>query len=315
MENNAEAGIIIYGAGLRGKNSYEFIKKLNKKNIVVAFCDQKYNEIKNIDDKQVVSFEEACKYNVPFMVSPTDKNTRMEIIDKIEKSGHKWFNVDDISEVIGVDKVIFNREFCAFFHEDGMNGYFEAAEQKDSLDVFWGKKSMFVKMFNKLDLTSVIELACGRGRHVPEYAYKAKEVTLVDILEKNIEKCKERFKDYKNIRYYCNNGYNLEKLESNHYTALFCYDAMVHFEMMDIYEYLKDIHRVLAPGGMALIHHSNNTSDYKASFVNAPHGRSFMSKDIFAYLAYRCGFQIVEQREIDWEIENLDCISLICKNI
>lgn len=70
--------------------------------------------------------------------------------------------------------------------------------------------------------------------------------------------------------------------------------------MMDIYEYLKDIYRVLIPGGKALLHHSNNTSDYKASFANAPHGRSFMSKDVFAYLAYRAGFDVLEQKVIDW---------------
>lgn len=94
---------------------------------------------------------------------------------------------------------------------------------------------------------------------------------------------------------------------------MFCYDAMVHFEMMDIYEYLKDIYRVLVPGGMVLIHHSNYTADYKASFANTPHGRSFMSKDIFAYLAYRCGFEIISQQVINWGVKDLDCISLIHK--
>ena len=160
---------------------------------------------------------------------------------------------------------------------------------------------------------NVIELACGRGRHVPHYLQKAGKVTLVDILEENISACKKRFVDEKNISYYCNNGYNLAELETGKYTSLFCYDAMVHFEMLDIYEYLKDIYRVLIPGGKVLIHHSNNTSDYKASFANAPNGRSFMSKDIFAYLAYRAGFEILEQEIIDWGIKNLDCISLIQK--
>ena len=53
--------------------------------------------------------------------------------------------------------------------------------------------------------------------------------------------------------------------------------------------------------------------DFCASFVNAPHGRSFMSKEVFAYLAYRAGFNILEQKIIDWEIKDLDCISLIQK--
>ena len=148
---------------------------------------------------------------------------------------------------------------------------------------------------------------------MPRYLHKAGKVTLVDILEENIAACRNRFQTEQNISYYRNNGYNLEKLASEEYTALFCYDAMVHFEMMDIYEYLKDIYRVLVPGGMAVLHHSNNTADYKASFANAPNGRSFMSKELFAYLAYRAGFEVVEQEVIDWGVQNLDCISLVRK--
>lgn len=38
-----------------------------------------------------------------------------------------------------------------------------------------------------------------------------------------------------------------------------------------------------------------------------------MSKDLFAYLAYRAGVEIVEQRVIDWGIKDLECASLIKK--
>ena len=179
---------------------------------------------------------------------------------------------------------------------------------------FWGADSEFKRCFQELDLTNVIELACGRGRHVSHYVEPADEVTLVDILPQNIEFCKERFKDKSNITYYQNNGYNLEKLENDAYTALFCYDAMVHFEMMDIYDYLVDIYRVLVSGGKALLHHSNYDSDYRASFENSVQSRSFMNEKIFAYLAYRAGFKILRQKIIDWgEDKELDCISLLQK--
>lgn len=305
--------IIIYGAGTRGKGCYDFIKKFKKENMVVGFCDEKYDQIQNIEDKKVMSFDEACKYHVPFLVSVVDDKTVESIKHKISNAGLKWINLDDLAAVLGEDRVAFNREFCAFFHQDGMNQYFDEAESDESINVFWGKNSPFFEQFKQLDLKNVIELACGRGRHVTHYLHEAGQVTLVDILEENNDLCKERFKDETNIQYYCNNGYNLSELEPDEYTALFCYDAMVHFEMMDIYEYLKDIYRILVPGGKVLIHHSNNASDYKASFANAPHGRSFMSKDIFAYLAYRCGFKVLEQKEIDWGIEKLDCITLLQK--
>lgn len=305
--------IIIYGAGRRGQTFYEFIERQGKKDIIYAFCDQNYEKIKEIEGKQVVSFEEACKYGLPFLISVMDEKAVTEIKKRIEESDRKWVDFEHFADVLEEDRVTFNRDFCAFFHIEGMNQYFDEAESDDSINVFWSENSPFYEQFKQLDLKNVIELACGRGRHVPHYMHEAGHVTLVDILDENINLCKERFKDETNIAYYCNNGYNLSELESDKYTALFCYDAMVHFEMMDIYEYLKDIYRVLVDGGKVLIHHSNNASDYKASFANAPHGRSFMSKDIFAYLAYRCGFEILEQKEIDWGVKDLDCITLLQK--
>lgn len=38
-----------------------------------------------------------------------------------------------------------------------------------------------------------------------------------------------------------------------------------------------------------------------------------MTKEVFAYLAYRAGFEIVSQKVIDWKIKDIDCISLIQK--
>lgn len=98
------------------------------------------------------------------------------------------------------------------------------------------------------------------------------------------------------------------------YTAMFTYDAMVHFELMDIAMYLQETKRVLTKGGMALFHHSNNHSDYKATFSNAPHGRNFMSKDVFAHLAHRAGLKVVQQEVVDWAgVKNLDCLTLVRK--
>ena len=66
--------------------------------------------------------------------------------------------------------------------------------------MFWGEESVFYRFFRELDLHNVIELACGRGRHVSYYMNKAEMITLVDILEENMVICKERFKDVNSVR-------------------------------------------------------------------------------------------------------------------
>lgn len=310
----AEQQIIIYGAGKKGKIIYSLFSARGQSALVYGFCDRNYQELKSIEGKKVFSYEELKDKGIPFLVGvgPTfiDEVSRM-----LEDDKQNIIDFDSLAGMFDVDLPTLEREYCAQFHALAMDRYFEGAEDESNLKIFWGETTPFFEMFQKLDLSHVIELACGRGRHVQKYIGQAGDITLVDILQKNIDFCKQRFFGHKNIFYYCNNGYDLKGLESGRYSALFSYDAMVHFEMLDIYSYLKDIYRVLEKGGFALIHHSNNDSDYKAAFDNTQSGRSFMNQKIFAYLAYRAGFEVVEQRIIDWEIKDLDCISLLKKNI
>lgn len=307
---------IIYGAGRQGQAYLEFLRQKGLDSCIIGFCDKRYNEVKQILDKQVFSYNEAKNYDAGFIVAVGDEEAGKEIYKILDADKMESCSIDEFAKSFNMSRVEFNREFCAVFHIDNMDEYFESAESENAIKEFWGDESEFKKMFLKLDLENLIELACGRGRHVPQYINSAKQITLVDILSKNIEFCKERFKEQDNITYYQNNGYNLEELKSNTYTALFSYDAMVHFEMMDIYEYLVDIYRVLVSGGKVMIHHSNNDENYKASFNNTKHGRNYMNKDIFAYLAYRIGFEVLEQEVIDWEgYKDLDCITLLQKPI
>ena len=45
----------------------------------------------------------------------------------------------------------------------GDYGYFDSVEEQ--LGLFWKPGSMFTKLFDRLDLESVVEIACGKGRH------------------------------------------------------------------------------------------------------------------------------------------------------
>lgn len=82
--------------------------------------------------------------------------------------------------------------------------------------------------------------------------------------------------------------------------------------MLDIFQYLKETKRILVKGGKALFHHSNNTENYRITYSTGKHGRNYMSRQLFAYLAHRAGLTIIEQYVIDWGgVENLDCITLV----
>jgi SAM-dependent methyltransferase len=198
--------------------------------------------------------------------------------------------------------------------------YYDRAERKDWMEGFWSPTGHFRPLFDNLDTRSVVELACGRGRHTahiletPELRGKLENIYLMDVNNENIISCVERFSDVQYVHPLINTGYDFQPLKNQSVTAIFCYDAMVHFEYDAVMSYLDDAYRILFPGGRALFHHSNYDKSPGAKGPANPHWRNFMSRNLFAHIAIRSGFKILQQLVIDWdEMRNLDCISLIEK--
>lgn len=309
--------LVIYGAGSNGKKIYHFFKARKMEDKIECFCDKNWKYIREIDEIPVKSYDDLKNDAYIFIIS-VDGEGQNEVKKLLEADNKEYYI--SFSEWIDnnfKDKSEKERNLIAYAHID--NPYFEEVDNTSNLDVFWNQESDFYKMFQIMDLENVIELACGKGRHVPKYINDAGHITLVDILNSNLLVCRNRFGDIEKISYYCNSGSDLSELESNKYSALFTYDAMVHFEMLDIYNYLKETYRVLRKNGMALFHHSNLHDDYKTSFTSNVHCRNFMSKNLFAHIAWKCGFEIVNQKIISWESDNkpkilgLDCITLVRK--
>lgn len=305
--------IILYGAGKRGM---KIARLLLEHGIQVGgFCDSiKSGEIVVGENKiDIIPLDKIDSDKYMVIITIADYDQAVEVRKKIEEYKIEITTVEKFLN-LGADVVSNNRHYIAEYHEELMNEYFEEAENLELLNIFWGKDSIFKQRFMELNKDKIVELACGRGRHVPQYISYANEIALVDILEKNIDYCRARFGEIPKISYYVNNGYDLRNLESETYTSLFTYDAMVHFEMLDIFQYLKETYRILISGGRALFHHSNNTEDYKITFSTATHGRNYMSKDLFAHLADRAGLIVLEQNVIEWNgVPGLDCITLVEK--
>jgi ubiquinone/menaquinone biosynthesis C-methylase UbiE len=216
-----------------------------------------------------------------------------------------------------IESVVLSDEMRINIGKDWISdSYYDNAEEW--IDEFWSEKGIFYKNFCQLDCTNIVELACGHGRHIPKYLDKASSITLVDINQQNIDFCKKRFLNETKIKYVTNIGCDFNGIESNSQTAIFTYDAMVHFEMLDILSYIKDANRILVNGGKILFHHSNYAFSPESYYLQKPHGRNFMSADIFAYMALRMGFVILEQDIFSWGsgdnfIKDIDCLSLCQK--
>lgn len=178
--------------------------------------------------------------------------------------------------------------------------------------IFWDHDHGFRDYFDLLDLGHVVELACGHGRHSERIAPLASHVTLMDIHDGNLQACRERLGGYANVSIRKNNGYDYRPLESGTATSVVCYDAMVHFSPDLVASYLEDTARVLAPGGMALFHHSNYDVETGRHYGQNPHARNRMSMDIFRDYAAKAGLDVVKSRTMDWSgVANLDGLTLV----
>jgi SAM-dependent methyltransferase len=202
------------------------------------------------------------------------------------------------------------------------NTYYENAETRDWLEPFWSENSAFRRMFQQLDTTNLVELACGHGRHTAEilaspFLRQPRTITILDVNEENVAYCLARFARENRVKVIRNNGLNFGPVRDGQVSAVFCYDAMVHFEYDCALSYVKDAHRILAGGGRALFHHSNLTNP-GVKWTDNPHWRNFMSKELFAHVAQRTGFHVLEQCVQDWGtadeyVPEIDCLTLLEK--
>jgi SAM-dependent methyltransferase len=193
-------------------------------------------------------------------------------------------------------------------------GYFDKVESMT--DVFWDAGTPFRERFDLLDLAATVEIACGKGRHAAQIVDRCPRLHLVDTSVDAAASARARFHDAPHVSVHLSDdGQTLPFLADGSATAVFSYDAMVHFEMLTMAGYLVEIARVLAPGGRALLHHSNYSANPAGGFMDNPHWRNFMSRDVMIHLASRAGLTMLDCHEMDWHAPRLDALSLMEKPV
>lgn len=104
----------------------------------------------------------------------------------------------------------------------------------------------------------VLEIGPGGGRWSDILLTRVKKLTVVDLTQKCIDVCKERFQGRPNIEFFVNDGRSLDMIESDSIERVWSWDVFVHIAAQDIRAYVAEFSRVLVPGGRAIIHHSKN---------------------------------------------------------
>jgi SAM-dependent methyltransferase len=182
----------------------------------------------------------------------------------------------------------------------------------------WSWDNTIWPFIHDCDFSHTLDLACGGGRNSAKLIPLATTHRAIDILASNVEGCRQRFKDHSNVQFFVCNGYDLSPVTDGELTLVYCFDAMVHFDSDVVRSYLRDTFRVLRQSGRGFFHHSALPlgPDWKQN----PHGRAFMTPELFAHYARKEGLIIARQQVIDWggggaeRVINSDCLSLVVKS-
>jgi ubiquinone/menaquinone biosynthesis C-methylase UbiE len=144
----------------------------------------------------------------------------------------------------------------------------------------------------------VLEIGPGAGRWSEVLVSRASLLVLVDVSERPLELCGERLGGDTRIQYILSSGSDLPGVEDGSIEAVWSFDVFVHVAPGDQAAYLEEIARVLAPGGTAVVHHSDGRN--RGQLPSRSGWRSPMSRGLFAALAAEHGLRVECQFD-SWE--------------
>jgi SAM-dependent methyltransferase len=167
----------------------------------------------------------------------------------------------------------------------------------------------------------ILEIGPGGGRFTEVLLPKCKKLIAVETSKAMLGLLQERFAGNDRLEYHHVDGRGLKEVESDSVDAAFSYGVFVHLQHWDIFNYLKELHRVLRPGGKAVIQHSNTLSELGWEVFTAQVPRQLNTHKLpFTFIAnspelmrefvVRAGFECVDMLT---DVVRRDCVALMRK--
>lgn len=237
------------------------------------------------------------------MLSIQEIKLLIEKLERLEKENWQDFvftfkkKLQDLANSVDAyneDQILNLDKSKDWYQKDLVWRHERKAEIHDSLlfDNIKSKISHFAKMGNNLQ--NCLEIGPGYGRFL-ECLLPWRLIFMVDVLPACFSKIKKRInpKHHHLLRFYTTNKTECKDIPNNSCNFVFSWDTFPFFTQDHIAQYLKDIHRVVLPGGYGLIHYAD--CNYDEDLHEAKRGYwNFNTKERMIQMVKDAGFETIE---------------------
>lgn len=176
---------------------------------------------------------------------------------------------------------------------------------------WWG--TLFPRLYRFLPTGTVLEIAPGHGRFTRFLKEWSRRLIGVDLAPNCVEACRGRFADDPRLSFHVNDGRSLPMVSDGTIDFAFSFDSLVHVEIEAIEAYLDELGRVLRPGGIGFLHHSNVAALLAEGAFDNRHWRAeSVSARRVAERCPQAGLACVGQEIVNWGCAELsDCFTVV----
>lgn len=231
------------------KTSKDIINKdiLNNNDYILIYSPKHWQEI----------IKDLPKENLYIL---TPKNDFLDIVHHTKFDGYSSvFNIDFNTN--SIQKIFWSSHLKYYSENQSDNNIYgyewgSPENDKDPLGNYLKINNILQNAFSST--STILEIGTLGGKWT-KYMLNAEKIICVDINSYFIEFIKEKFKSNINkFHFYISKGNELEGIVDNSIDLVFCMDTLVRVEKEFIFDYLKEISRVLTKNGKAIIHLPNS---------------------------------------------------------
>jgi SAM-dependent methyltransferase len=134
-----------------------------------------------------------------------------------------------------------------------------------------------------------LEIGCGPGRLMRPMSRHFAEIHGVDVSDEMIALAREKLRDIPNAYPHVSNGAGLKEFADHSFGFVYSYAVFQHIPSREVvYEYLREIRRVLEPGGVALLQFNGLPRDCDSeNSYNTWMGARFSAGEILEFTRLR----------------------------